>query len=113
MSFGALFTRIPWKQVIALLPSIVQTARGLLTASKQQRVLVGASSETHQSLVMRVEELEQNERLQVELVQKMAEQQQSLAEGLEFMAARITALLWLAAIALILSLTSIVIVLIK
>jgi len=43
----------------------------------------------------------------------MAEQQQGLAEGLEFMASRITALLWLAAIALILSLAAFIIVLLK
>jgi len=113
MGVGTLLTRVPWKQVITMLPTIVQTARGLVKASRRVSIVPVEAADSPRGLALRVEELEENERIQAELVKKMAEQQQGLAEGLEFMAARITALIWLAAIALILSLTAFIIVLLK
>jgi len=113
MGFGTLLTRVPWKQVVAMLPAIMQTAKGLLNATRRESIVPIEVADSPRGLALRVEELEENERIQAELVKKMAEQQQGLAEGLEFMAARITALIWLAAIALILSLTAFIIVLLK
>jgi hypothetical protein len=113
MSLGAVLTRVPWKQVITMLPSIVQTARGLLSASNRQPAIPVALADTPQGLALRVEQLEENERIQADLVKRMAEQQQGLAEGLQFLASRITALIWIAAIAFILALASFIIALVK
>ena len=113
MGVGTLLTRVPWKQVIAMLAAIMLTAKGLLNATRRESIVPIEVADTPRGLALRVEQLEENERIQAELVKKMAEQQQGLAEGLEFMASRITALLWLAAIALILSLAAFIIVLLK
>lgn len=110
MSLGTILTRVPWKHVIAVLPSIVKTARGLMNS---QQPATGGGRSGSQELVWRVEQLEENERLQADLVKRMAENQQGLAEGLQFMAARINALIWLAAVALILALASLIIVLVR
>jgi hypothetical protein len=111
MGVGALLIRVPWKQVITMLPSIVKTARSLMV--RNQPAVSGTIHDSHQDLVMRVEQLEENERMQADLVKRMAENQQGLAEGLQFMAARINALIWLAAIALILALAAFIIVLVR
>ena len=56
-------------------------------------------AETTDGMAQRLDRLEENEQLQAELVKKITEQQQGLAEGLEFMASRLTGLLWIAGIA--------------
>lgn len=111
MSLGTILTRVPWKHVIAVLPSIVKTARGLMNSQQSAPASGGRSGS--QELVWRVEQLEGNERLQADLVKRMAENQQGLAEGLQFVAARINALIWLAAVALIFALTSLILVLLR
>ncbi|HNW58140.1 MAG TPA: hypothetical protein PKI62_00520 [bacterium] len=113
MGIGSALSVVPWKNVLAALPAIIRTARELMAASGKPRQMPRAFADTPEGVLQRVERLEENEELQAELVKKMSEQQQSLAEGLEFMASRITALLWIAALALILALASFVLVLLK
>ncbi|HOT95691.1 MAG TPA: hypothetical protein PLG50_00130 [bacterium] len=113
MGIGSALSVVPWKNVLAALPTIIRTARELMAAAGKPKQIPSSFADTPEGMLQRVERLEENEVLQAELVKKMSEQQQGLAEGLEFMASRITAFLWISAIALILALTSFVIVLLR
>jgi hypothetical protein len=113
MGIGSALSYVPWKNVLAALPAIIRTARELMAASAKPRPLPASFAETPEGMAQRLERLEENEQLQAELVKKITEQQQGLAEGLEFMASRISALLWIAAMALILALASFIMVLLK
>lgn len=112
MSLASILTAIPWGRLLSALPPIVHTARELLLATHKNETarkheLEGAN------LPNRLARLEENERIQSELVQKMTEQLQGTTESLRILSARITVLFWFGFIALFLSLTSLILVLRK
>jgi hypothetical protein len=73
---------VPWTQILRWAPEIITISRELLQRSRrapQTTELVRA--EDHTDLAARVAALEENERRQAELVERMAEQQVGLARA--------------------------------
>jgi len=66
---------LPWLQIVQLVPSIVDVSRELLRKTKRQPGgEIVPESRTDAELVVRLEELEENERRQAELISQMADQ---------------------------------------
>ena len=66
---------LPWLQIVQLVPSIVDVSRELLRKTKRlPDPDIVPESRTDAALVLRIEELEENERRQAELISQMAEQ---------------------------------------
>jgi hypothetical protein len=86
--------KLPWKQIIASLPTVVSTAQRLWqdwrTTPTPKPIDTSASLETQiLGLSKRVEALEINERTQAEVVSQIAEQLQGVAAGLKEQSARV------------------------
>jgi hypothetical protein len=86
--------KLPWKQIIASLPTVVSTAQRLWqdwrTTPTPKPIDTSASLETQMlALNKRVEALEINERMQAEVVSQIAEQLQGVATGLKEQSARV------------------------
>jgi hypothetical protein len=76
---------VPWTQIIRWAPQIIVLSRELLQRVRRETDLAPAASmstgEPRPDLARRIIALEENERRQAELVQKMAEQQAELARA--------------------------------
>ena len=105
MGLETILIKIPWVRLLSAVPPIVRTARELLLASHKDQPATG------DDLGDRVRRLEVNEKIQSELVEKMTEQLQGTTESLRILSARITVLFWMAFLALLLSLTGLILVL--
>lgn len=75
---------VPWKQLLVFAPQIIELSRELLKRSRGLRqgtsvALVQAADPN--DLAQRVGALEENERRQAELVERMAEQQAELSKA--------------------------------
>jgi hypothetical protein len=86
--------KLPWKQIIASLPTVVATAQrlwhGWRATPKPKPIDTSASLETQVlDLSQRVEALEGNEKSQSEVVSQIAEQLQGVAAGLREESARV------------------------
>jgi hypothetical protein len=86
--------KLPWKQIIASLPTVVSTAQRLWqdwrATPTPKPIDTSASLETQiLGLSKRVEALEINERTQAEVVSQLAEQLQGVAAGLKEQSTRV------------------------
>jgi hypothetical protein len=86
--------KLPWKQIIASLPTVVSTAQRLWqdwrATPTPKPIDTSASLETQiLGLSKRVEALELNERTQAEVVSQLAEQLQGVAAGLKEQSTRV------------------------
>ena len=74
---------LPWLQIVQLVPSIVDVSRELLRKTKRvPENQIVPESRTDAALVLRLEELEENERRQAELIGQMAEQISKLTRAI-------------------------------
>lgn len=71
---------VPWMQIVQLVPSILDVSRELLRKSRTQEPLPVADA-TPDENAGRIARLEENERRQAELINRMAEQLAQLARA--------------------------------
>ncbi len=96
MGLGFALAKIPWKTILPYVPAVVETAKELLRNASKSKLSGQATADgSPQNLLQRIEQLENNERKQAELIEKMAEQQQKLAESLRIVESRVQMLFWL------------------
>lgn len=72
---------VPWAQIIQWAPQIISLSRDLLTRSRAPRAETLVRAADPENLASRVAALEENERRQAELVERMAEQQAQLSRA--------------------------------
>jgi len=73
---------VPWLQIVQLVPSIVEVSKELMRRTKNDPVPPAApGTESQGDLALRIAALEENERRQAELVNKMAEQLAALTKA--------------------------------
>lgn len=102
MGWGVALSKIPWKQILPYIPTVVDTARELLGAAKKTDPAAAAAAGTPATeLADRVARLEANERKQAELVQTMAEQQEQLTTSIKILESRVKLLFILVLVLLI------------
>lgn len=90
MGWAAALSKVPWKQILPYIPSVVETAKDLLRAAKKSGLAATADGGPQApDLAERVSQLETNERKQAELVQAMAEQQERLTVSLRILESRL------------------------
>lgn len=90
MGWVAALSKVPWKQVLPYIPSVVETAKDLLRAAKKSGLAASADGgPVAPDLAGRVAQLENNERRQAELVQAMAEQQERFTVSLRILESRL------------------------
>ena len=103
---------VPWLQIVQLVPSILDVSRELMKRTKQApsaaQLPVPANDD---ELAARIVSLEENERRQAELVAQMAEQMAGVARAVTDLHRRVLWLTAIAAVAVILSITALVIAL--
>lgn len=102
MAVTSVVTKIPWKQVIAMIPDVVRAAKAIWErwdAKPKPTPIDTTVSPSAQILAIstRIQALENNEATQSKLVSDIAEQLQGIAAGLEETATRQTFSIWLAA----------------
>ena len=101
---------VPWLQIVQLVPSILDVSRELMKRTKQSssatQLPVPANND---ELAARVVSLEENERRQAELVAQMAEQLAGVARAITDLHRRVLWLTAIAGIAVILSVSALVI----
>jgi hypothetical protein len=113
MSIGALLTRVPWTKVITMLPPIVRTARELLARNKPEEVVYPEVYNSTEELEERIRQLEDNERQQAALIEKIAIQLQNFADSIQILDNRMRAVLWLALLSILFSLASLIYVIVR
>lgn len=102
----ALGMPVPWVQIIQWVPPIVELSRDLLQQTKR---IAGASppaSGADADVVARIAALEENERRQAELVNRMAEHQAQLSSAIVALherARRLTVVIIVAAVAIVIA----------
>lgn len=72
---------VPWAQIIQWAPQIISLSRDLLNRSRAPRAETLVRAADPENLASRVAALEENERRQAELVERMAEQQAQLSRA--------------------------------
>lgn len=72
---------VPWAQIIQWAPQIINLSRDLLGRSRELKGAPLARAADPDNLADRVAALEENERRQAELVERMAEQQAQLSRA--------------------------------
>jgi len=73
---------VPWLQIVQLVPSIVEVSKELMRRTKSSPASPPApGNEPQGDLALRIAALEENERRQAELVNKMAEQLAALTKA--------------------------------
>jgi hypothetical protein len=72
---------VPWAQIIQWAPQIISLSRDLLGRSRELAAKPPVPVAPTDELPVRVAALEENERRQAELVQRMAEQQAQLSKA--------------------------------
>ena len=103
---------LPWLQIVQLVPSILEVSRELMKRTKQAPSAAQLPGPVNDDeLAARVVSLEENERRQAELVAQMAEQLAGVARAVTDLHRRVLWLTAIAGIAVILSVTALVIVL--
>ena len=108
--FNVLLKAVPWGALLANGPGIVRAAEGLLGRTRPEPVPDRTGDELR-ALADRVTSLEANQAEMSELVRRMADHTQRLAESSEILAARLR---WLAAgagLALLLAIVALVLAL--
>ncbi len=113
MGIGVILSRVPWGKVVTLLPPIIKTARELLAKSKQEEIQYPVVYESNADLEERIHQLEENERQQAALIEKIAVQLQNFADTIQIIDTRMRTILWLALLALLFSLSTLIYVLFK
>ena len=99
MGWGVALSKIPWKQILPYIPTVVDTAKELLGAVKKTDAASAGTPAVE--LADRVARLEANERKQAELVQTMAEQQEQLTTSIKILESRVKLLFILVLVLLI------------
>lgn len=112
MSIGSILVKIPWTRLLAAVPPIVRTARELLQSSQKSGSAVSVTG-NETDLQLRIKRLEENEKAQSELVQKITEQVRDTTETLHILSRRLLVLFWLVIFAFLLSIASLILVLQK
>jgi hypothetical protein len=108
MPFTVSLGAIPWKVILTTMPPIVSEARKLYEVISKDRNTKNSSptvgvtnlpevSSTLSDLRLKVEEMEAHDAKQAELISQIAHQGEALSQGLQIVAGRMTALLWIAA----------------
>ncbi|MGC4028953.1 MAG: hypothetical protein QM696_08785 [Steroidobacteraceae bacterium] len=72
---------VPWAQIIQWAPQIISLSRDLLNRSRAPKAETLVRAADPENLAARVAALEENERRQAELVERMAEQQAQLSRA--------------------------------
>lgn len=111
-------TKIPWKQLIILIPDVVKTAKSVWkqwdSKPKPEPIDPTASINSQVSAISkRIQDLESNETNQSKLVSEIAEQLQVIATGLRETANRQIFIMWLSVGAAIISACSLALSLVK
>ncbi len=106
MSFGVVLSRVPWGKVVTLLPPILRAAKELLARNRPEELPYPQLCRSTEDLEARIRQLEENERLQASLVEKIALQLQNFADNIEIIHNRMRAILWLALLAFLFALAS-------
>jgi len=109
---------IPWKQLILLAPDIARGAKaiwGQWKSKPQPEPIDSSSSPSDQlsEISRRLLALETNEAAQSKLVSAMADQVQGIAVGLRETAARQAVVMWVAGVALLLAVASLVVSIVR
>ena len=118
MAVPAVVAKIPWKQLIVLIPDVVKAARDIWkrwdSKPKPEPIDPNASiTEQISKISSRIQSLENNEASQSKVVSEIADQLQGIAIGLKETAARQTQVIWLSIGASILSICAVIIALVK
>ncbi len=122
--FAAALSKVPWTLILNQAPKIVGEARKLIeTVSKRgstARTSATADSPNMTSvsqdldrLRSMVEELESHDVEQAELITQIATQGEALSRGLQIIAGRVNALLWIAATAILVAVIALVAAVLK
>jgi hypothetical protein len=103
---------VPWLQIVQLVPSIVEVSRELLKHTRQPPPGAGFappdSPAATEQLLLRVAALEDNERRQAELINKMAEQLAGLTKAVTVLHARVIWLAVASGVSLVIALTAVI-----
>jgi hypothetical protein len=94
---------VPWAQIIQWAPQIITLSRDLLNRARKPPAEALVRAADADNLPARLTALEENERRQAELVERMAEQQAQLSRAVVSLHRR-QRLLWAAVVALVLAL---------
>lgn len=115
---AAVATKIPWKQLIVLVPEVVRAAKEFLkqwdSKPKPEPIDPNASTNSQISAISkRIQALESNETNQLKVISEIADQLQAISTGLKETANRQTYILWLAIVASTISVCAMIVAILK
>ena len=84
---------VPWAQIIRWAPQIISVSRELLQKTRRTAPAPLTRAADDSNLAQRIAALEENERRQAELVERMAEQQASIARAVLLLHRRVRILI--------------------
>jgi len=118
MAASAAATKIPWKQLIVLIPDVVKAAKGIWKQwdSKPKPEPIDKTASPDSQIIAiskRIQALESNETNQSKVVSEIADQLQVIAIGLKETANRQTLVLWLSIVASVISVCALIIAIFK
>ena len=122
--FAAALSKVSWTLILNQAPKIVGETRKLIETVSKRRSTAGAfatadsanmtsGSQALNQVRSMVEELESHDIEQAELITQIATQEEALSRGLQIIAGRVIALLWIAATAILVAVIALVIAALK